>query len=209
MQDADNVCPTMQVQFRNHATNSSQRTRHQLVRIIVNDPDATDSDSSSEDEGNKRNKPRGKKHITEIHIERPWDPASPCPPTQLSSKADSTNSRKRKEPIKSNASSGDKSNAASGGKKFRGVRQRKWGRWAAEIRDSAANKRLWLGTYDTAEEAAREYDKAAVRLKGANAITNFPQPAKKEEKPTTTRESSSNDSFSHFSDLASPNSVLS
>ncbi|XP_020597667.1 pathogenesis-related genes transcriptional activator PTI6-like [Phalaenopsis equestris] len=60
-------------------------------------------------------------------------------------------------------------------KRFRGVRQRPWGRFSAEIRDSLVlEKRLWLGTFDTAEEAASMYDLAAVKLKGDKAVTNFP-----------------------------------
>ncbi|KAH0762825.1 hypothetical protein KY290_018898 [Solanum tuberosum] len=87
-------------------------------------------------------------------------------------------------------------------KKFRGVRQRHWGSWVAEIRHPLLKRRVWLGTFETAEEAARAYDEAAVLMSGRNAKTNFPVQATDENKKDNSKSNNSAVSGSSSSSLS-------
>lgn len=196
--------PVKFTEHRNFTNKFSAKKHHhsesRVVRISVTDPDATDS-SSDEDDFFERQ--RVKKYINEIKIQ------SGCRNNLLPS------CRKRPAGDRSDFRRQGKVAPPTNGKKFRGVRQRPWGKWAAEIRDPARRVRLWLGTYDTAEEAAMVYDNAAIQLRGPDALTNFatppsvPVPEKEVETANIPSVSGSYyDSGEESHNLSSPTSVL-
>ncbi|KAG2299216.1 hypothetical protein Bca4012_010781 [Brassica carinata] len=199
-----------------------------IVRVSVTDPYATDSSSDEEEEEEDFHFPRRrvKRFVNEIKVEPACNNninitgVSMKKRKSLSDETQSPASNRRRRPLKVSIPSGQN------GRKFRGVRQRPWGKWAAEIRDPEQRRRIWLGTFETAEEAAVVYDNAAIRLRGPDALTNFSIPPlsqeeKEESEPvqpvldkpernvtTTTTTTSSSESTDDFQHLPSPTSVL-
>ncbi|KAK9149255.1 hypothetical protein Scep_008012 [Stephania cephalantha] len=66
-------------------------------------------------------------------------------------------------------------NGNGNGRCYKGVRMRKWGKWVAEVRVPHSRDRVWLGSYDTQEKAARAYDAAVFCMRGPTAKLNFPE----------------------------------
>ncbi|PWA43249.1 AP2/ERF domain-containing protein [Artemisia annua] len=175
-----------------------QNNKNQLVKITMTDPYATDS---SDDDDVIRT--RVKRHVSEINVtsQSPLERFVETSNLRRVRRVVRVESGLRKdEEIKKRVRRVRRCEGVT--RKYRGVRKRPWGRYAAEIRDPTARKRVWLGTYDTPEEAASVYDNAAVVLQGHNAVTNFPVFTEAVEKQKPLASSNGNGG------LLSPKSVL-